>query len=198
MALKIQKETNCFDMNPRITPEEVGIIKRAKAGDELAFNALYHKYKGFVDSLLFQYLKDKDEARDVSNIVFLKVHKKLSLFTDYDSFGGWLRTLTNRTAIDYLRSMENKRVASNVETGRLTVDTKGSTEDDLVNHLTYKELLKEFNKFPEITRKIFERFYIDNMTVEEISNTFNPKIPTGTIKSTLSRTRRKLKQRLKL
>lgn len=185
-------------MNPRITPEEVGLIKRAKAGDELAFNALYRKYKGFVDSLLFQYLKDMDEARDVSNIVFLKVHKKLSLFTDYDSFGGWLRTLTNRTAIDYLRSMENKKVASDVETGRLTVDTKGSTEDDLVNHLTYKELLKEFNTFPEVTRKIFERFYIDNMTVEEISNTFNPKIPTGTIKSTLSRTRRKLKQRLKL
>jgi RNA polymerase sigma-70 factor (ECF subfamily) len=185
-------------MNPRITPEEVGLIKRAKAGDELAFNALYHKYKGFVDSLLFQYIKDKDEARDVSNIVFLKVHKKLSLFTDYDSFGGWLRILTNRTAIDYLRSMENKRVASDVETGRLPVDTAGSAEDDLVNHLTYKELLKEFNKFPEVTRKIFERFYIDNMTVEEISNTFNPKIPTGTIKSTLSRTRRKLKQRLKV
>ena len=43
-------------MNPRITPEEVGLIKRAKAGDESAFNALYHKYKGFVDNILFQYL----------------------------------------------------------------------------------------------------------------------------------------------
>ena len=185
-------------MNPRITPEEVGLIKRAKAGDELAFSALYHKYKGFVDSLLFQYIKDMDEARDVSNIVFLKVHKKLSLFTDYDSFGGWLRILTNRTAVDYLRSMQNKRVAPDVKEERLSSDTPGSTEDDLVNHLTYKELLKEFNTFPEVTRKIFERFYIDNMTVEEISNTFNPKIPTGTIKSTLSRTRRKLKQRLKI
>lgn len=184
-------------MNPRITPEEVGLIKRAKAGDESAFNALYYKYKGFVNSLLLRYIKDKDEAQDVSNIVFLKVHKKLSLFTDYDSFGGWLRILTNRTAIDYLRSMENKKVAD-VKEERLTSDTQGSTESDIVDHLTYKELLKEFNTFPEVTRKIFERFYIDNMTVEEISNTFNPKIPTGTIKSTLSRTRRKLKQRLKL
>lgn len=194
----INRKLNCFDMNPRITPEEVGLIKRAKAGDESAFNALYHKYKGFVDSLLFQYLKDMDEARDVSNIVFLKVHDKLSMFSDYDSFGGWLRILTNRTAVDYLRSMKNKRVAPDEKVERLTTDTLGSTEDDLVNHLTYKELLKEFNTFPEVTRKIFERFYIDNMTVEQISNTFNPKIPTGTIKSTLSRTRRKLKQRLKI
>ena len=184
--------------NPRITQEEIGIIKKAQAGDESAFNVLFYKYKGFVENLLYQYIRDMDEAKDIANVVFLKVHDKLSMFSDYDSFGGWLRILTNRTAIDYLRSMKNKRVAPDEKVERLTTDTLGSTEDDLVNHLTYKELLKEFNTFPEVTRKIFERFYIDNMTVEEISNTFNPKIPTGTIKSTLSRTRRKLKQRLKL
>jgi RNA polymerase sigma-70 factor (ECF subfamily) len=185
-------------MNPKITPEEVGIIKRAQAGDELAFNALFRRYKGFVENLLFQYLKDMDEAKDVANIVFLKVHDKLSKFTAYESFGGWLRILTNRTAIDYLRSMRNKQTASEMQEERLSSDIQGSTESDLVNHLTYKALLREFSTFPEVTRKIFERFYIDNMTVEEISESFNPKIPTGTVKSTLSRTRRKLRKRLKL
>ena len=119
------------------------------------------------------------------------------MFTAYDSFGGWLRILTNRVAIDYLRATENKRLAPDMKEERLTSDIQGSTENDLVNHLTYKQLLPEFKKLPETTRKIFERFYIDNMTVEEISESFNPRIPTGTIKSTLSRTRRKLKQRLK-
>ena len=183
---------------PRITQEEVGIIKRAQAGEELAFNVLFKKYKGFVENLLFQYLKDMDEAKDVANIVFLKVHDKLSKFTEYNSFGGWLRILTNRTAVDYLRSQKNKRNASDVKEERLSLDTQGCTEDDLVNHLTCKQLRSEFNKFPEVTRRIFERYYIDNLTVEEISKSFNPRIPTGTIKSTLSRTRRKLKQRLKL
>ena len=183
--------------NPRITPTEVDLIKKAQAGDELAFNALYYKYKGFVESLLFQYLKDMDESKEVANIVFLKVHDKLSKFVAYDSFGGWLRILTNRTAIDYLRSIKNKQVAD-IKEDRLNSNVQAYAEDDLVNHLTYKELLREFDKLPEVTRKIFERFYIDNMTVEEISESFNPKIPTGTIKSTLSRTRRKLKKRLKL
>ena len=181
---------------PRITLEEVGIIKRAQAGDESAFNALFHRYKGFVDNLLFHYLNDRDEARDVTNIVFLKVHDKLSKFTAYESFGGWLRILTNRTAIDYLRSVKNKRVAPDIKEERLTSDIQGSTENDLVNHLTYKELLSEFKKFPEVTRKIFELFYVENKTVKEISEAF--RIPTGTIKSTLSRTRRKLRTKLKV
>ena len=184
--------------NPDITLEEIGIIKRAQAGDESAFNALYYKYKEFVENILYQYLNDMDEAKDVANIVFLKVHKKLSTFTAYDSFGGWLRILTNHTAIDYLRSQKNKRAAADVKEERLSSDISDSTENDLVNHLTYKELLSEFNKLPEVTRKIFMMFYVNNNTVEEISNAFNPKMSTGTIKSTLSRTRRKLRKQLKI
>ena len=37
---------------PKITPEEIGIIKDAKAGKESAFNMIYYKYKEFVISLL--------------------------------------------------------------------------------------------------------------------------------------------------
>lgn len=183
--------------NPRITPEEVGIIKKAQAGDESAFNALFYKYKGFVENLLFKYIKDMDEAKDIANIVFLKVHDKLSSFTAYDSFGGWLRIVTNRTAIDYLRETKNKCNVLGEADARLSSDTLGcSLEDDLVNRLTYERLLTEFDKFPETTRKVFKLFYVNNMTVEEISKSL--RIPTGTIKSTLSRTRRKIKQKLNL
>lgn len=179
--------------SPRITPEEVGIIKRAQAGDESAFSALFHRYKGFVDNLLFQYIHDMDEAKDVTNIVFLKVHNKLSMFTEYESFGGWLRILTNRTAIDYLREMKNKSIVLGDSDDRLSSEeTSVSAEDDLVNRMTYKQILAEFDKFPETTCKVLKLFYVNNMTVEQISEKLN--VPTGTIKSMLSRTRRKIKK----
>ena len=178
--------------NPRITPEEIGIIKKAQAGDELAFNMLFKKYKGFVEQILYRYIKDMDEAKDIANIVFLKVYDKLSMFTDYNSFGGWLRILTNHTAIDYLREIENKCTVLGPEDERLSYeDSKDSVEDDLVNHLTYDQILAEFEKLPESTRKVFELFYRDHLNISEISSAL--KIPKGTIKSTLSRTRRKLK-----
>lgn len=182
--------------NPRITSEEVGIIKRAQAGDESAFNALFYRYKGFVENVLFQYIKDMDEAKDVANIVFLKVHDKLSTFTAYDSFGGWLRIIANRTAIDYLREMKNKSNVLGEADGRLPSNEPGSSEDDIVNRLTYERLLAEFNKFPETTRKVCKLFYANNMTVEQIGKTLS--IPTGTIKSMLSRTRQKIKSNLKV
>ena len=72
---------------PRITPEEIGIIKRAQAGDESAFSQIFQKYRPFVSKILFSYIKDPDEADDITNVVFLKVYKKLSTFTEYESFG---------------------------------------------------------------------------------------------------------------
>lgn len=182
--------------NPRITQEEVGIIKRAQAGDISAFNHIFKRYKSFVDNILFQYIKDMDEAKDLTNIVFLKVYDKLSTFTAYDSFGGWLRVIANRTAIDYLREMKNKTNVLGEDDVRLTSATSiVSDETDLVNQLTYEQLLKEFKKFPEHVQKICLLFYVENMTTEQISKEL--RIPTGTIKSILSRTRKRIKQTFK-
>lgn len=182
--------------NPKITDEEITLIKRAQAGDESAFNALFYRYKGFVEKILFTYIKDMDESKDITNVVFLKVHDKLSTFTAYNSFGGWLRIIAKRTAIDYLREMENKSSVLGEADGRLPSESlSDSSEDDIVNHLTYERLLAEFDKFPEATRKAFKLFYVNNMTVKQIAKAL--KTPTGTIKSTLSRTRRKIKQKLK-
>lgn len=183
--------------NPTITPEEVGIIKKAQAGDESAFNTLFKRYKGFVENILFHYLNDMDEAKDVTNIVFLKVYDKLSKFTAYDSFGGWLRIVANHTAIDYLRAMQRSCNTLGDSDDRLSSDSDASsTGDEIVNHLTYKQILELFDSLPEHKREICYMFYYDGMRVEDISAALN--VPTGTIKSILSRTRKKIKKLLNI
>lgn len=179
--------------NPRITEEEIGIIKRAKAGEIQAFNILFKRYKPFVDNVLFQYIKDMDEAKDITNIVFLKVYDKLSQFTEYESFGGWLRIIANRTAIDYLRKMKNKTdVIGDADVRLTSANSISSDETDIVNQLTCEQILKEIKNLPEHVQKICELFYVNSMTVEQISKEL--RIPTGTIKSILSRTRKKIKK----
>ena len=181
----------------RITQSEIETIKSAQQGNVLAFNKLFSRYKEFVDNILFSYVNDMDEAKDLTNVVFLKAHQKLSTFTDYSSFGGWLRIIANRTAIDYLRRMKEKAVELGDDTERLPVElTNASEEEDIVNLLEYEALLKEFEKLPEKTQRIFNLFYVDDLTTDEISKVL--KIPTGTIKAILSRTRRKIKNNLKI
>lgn len=181
---------------PKITSEEVEMVKRAQAGDTLAFNRIFYRYKEFVIRVLYSYIKDIDEAEDMANIVFLKVYEKLSTFTAYDSFGGWLRTIANHTAIDYLRERASKGYSVDIDTDRLSAASDVSSDgEEIVNHLTYEQILEVFHKFPKHVQQICEMFYADNMAIGDISKALS--IPTGTIKSVLSRTRTRIKQQFK-
>ena len=179
--------------NPKITTEEIALIKSAQSGDIQAYNKLYYKYRGFTTNILYKYIKDFDEAKDVNNIVWLKVYDKLSKFKDYTSFGGWLRILTNHTAVDYLREIKNLTYAPEGSDERLSESPMdvdyGQSE---VDRLTYNQVVSEFKRFPEDVRKVFKLFYVDNLKVDDISAVTG--IPVGTVKSHLSRKRKKLKQ----
>lgn len=182
---------------PKITKEEIALIKSAQAGNTQAYNKLYYKYKGFTTNLLYNFIKDYDEARDVNNLVWLKVYEKLSKFTDYSSFGGWLRILTNHVAVDYLRYLKpSKYVPKDIEESVFFDSEDVDYGESAVDKTTYNQILELFKQFPEDVRKVFELHYVEHLTVAEISEALN--IPTGTVKSHLSRKRKLLKKQLKL
>jgi len=183
--------------NPKITDEEIALIKSAQAGEITAFNRLYEKYKNFTTNLLYKFIKDYDESKEINNIVWLKVYNKLSKFKDYSSFGGWLRILTNRTAIDYLRTLDDSTYVSD-SLAQFVPDIENEYDygKSTVDSITYKQLVETFKQFPEDVRRVFELYYVDGLTVSEIHEV--TKIPEGTIKSHLSRKRKLLKQKFNL
>lgn len=175
--------------------KEIAIIKKAQAGDESAFKWIFKRYKGLVEGVLYDYLNDRDEARDITNVVFLKVYNKLSMFSVFDSFGGWLRTLTSRVAIDYLRTKGNHRYIFVEDDSELLSDDDDQVEYETVNRMTVERIFEALDRYPPHVRKIFELHYMYGMSVEMVSSKL--RIPTGTIKSILSRVRNKLKKKLK-
>lgn len=186
------------DKVPKITPEEIKTIKDAQAGSMKAFNRIFYKYKPFVENVLFQYLKDMDEARDIANVVFLKVYDKLSQFTAYSSFGGWLRILSKNTAIDYLRTIANKTdVSADDQNKKLQLtDEDGDSEISIVNKMTYDRLISMIDTLPPSYRESCRLYYVENMTVSQIAEALN--IPPGTVKSNLFRMRKQFQKQLKL
>lgn len=179
---------------PRITPAEIQTIKEAQAGSMKAFNRIFYRYKSFVDGMLYYYLRDMDEARDLTNVVFLKVYDKLSKFTRYESFGGWLRILAKNTAIDYLRTVKGENdISVDNENRKLQLpNPQEDSENAIVKKMTYDYLVSLTDTLPPSYRDVYRLYYIENLTVADIAKTL--KIPEGTVKSYLFRTRNILKK----
>ena len=178
---------------PRITPAEIQTIKDAQAGSMKAFNRIFYRYKGFVDNMLFTYTKDMDEAKDLTNVVFLKVYDKLSKFNRYESFGGWLRILAKNTAIDYLRTIKDKEnVSVDNDTYRLQLADYRDDENSMSNRTTYNRLVELIDTLPPSYRRTCILYYVDNLKTKEIAEKLN--IPENTVKSYLFRMRKRIKK----
>lgn len=78
------------------TPE---LLARSRGGDERAFAALVGTYQPFVFRWAIALSGDDDEAEDVTQEVFVRVHRKLSSFRGDGPFEGWLYRITRRVAL---------------------------------------------------------------------------------------------------
>jgi RNA polymerase sigma-70 factor (ECF subfamily) len=84
---------------------------RARGGDSVAFEALVTRKTAAVVSVARRIVGDGEDARDVAQLVFLRVWEQLSRYDEKYSFNTWLYRITTNLAIDFLRSTRSREKA---------------------------------------------------------------------------------------
>ena len=83
---------------------EVSRLVRASAGgSETAWNELVRRYSPLVMAVTRTYQLTADDARDVSQTVWLRLVENLANLREPDALPGWLATTTQRECIRQLR-----------------------------------------------------------------------------------------------
>lgn len=92
---------------PRVDSDDVArIVRRAQRGDDLAFAELYVHLFARVCRYLQLTLKNRDDAQDAAQDVFVKVFKAIDRYeADRGSFESWLFSMVRNLAADRLRHM---------------------------------------------------------------------------------------------
>jgi RNA polymerase sigma-70 factor (ECF subfamily) len=79
------------------------LVKRAKNGDAGAFETLYVIYKCSVYALCLRLTRNVLDAEDLTQEVFLQVHRKVSSFRGEAAFGSWLYRVAINVTMMHLR-----------------------------------------------------------------------------------------------
>jgi RNA polymerase sigma factor (sigma-70 family) len=103
------------------------IISKVLSGDYAAFAALVNRYQNYVFTLTLRMVKNREDAEEVAQDVFVKAYKYLADFRGAAKFTTWLYTIVNNTCISFLRkkkldihSLDNEKVfemADNQDSG---------------------------------------------------------------------------------
>jgi RNA polymerase sigma-70 factor (ECF subfamily) len=103
--------------------DETSLIRAAQHGDADAFERLVRTYDQSVLRIAINLLRSPDEARDVYQEAFLKVHRNLHQFRFDCSFHTWLYRIVTNVCLDHLRRRKvRKEESSLVETPDGPVD----------------------------------------------------------------------------
>jgi len=97
---------------------EVGVrelIVRSQDGDQEAFRELVDMYRTRVASIAYGLVNNYEDARDISQEVFIKVHRSLGRFDIKKKFFTWLYRLTVNAAIDFLRANKKRAYQESID-----------------------------------------------------------------------------------
>lgn len=79
------------------------LVARARTGDELAFERIMLATEQRVVSIAWRMLGDRDDAREATQEVYLRVFKYLSRFRTGEDFRAWLYRITVNVCNDFAR-----------------------------------------------------------------------------------------------
>ena len=91
------------------------LVKKAKTGDQRAFEVLVHKYQQRRFALISRYVRDQDEVQDVAQEAFIKAWRALPRSRGDSAFYTWLYRIAVNTAKNHLVSASRRPPGSDLD-----------------------------------------------------------------------------------
>src|SRR3990172_210250 len=98
-------------------PPDLELVKRCQEGDRDAFRILVERYQARATRLAYRYVGNMDDAQDVTQDAFIRVHRSIKDFRNESQFYTWFYRILVNLALDHLR--RNKIQAGEFQDGVL-------------------------------------------------------------------------------
>lgn len=168
------------------------LIKGVNAGEERAFEAVFHQYYATLCYFANKFVRDEEVARDIVQDVFIRFYEKSVNFPNLIALKSFLYSCVQNRALNYLEKMNN-RAAIRQKMEQATYDEPEYFHRQLEAEL-FEEIFAAIDELPTECRRIFKMSYVDNMDICEISEQLN--ISESTIKTQRQRAKKYLRERL--
>ena len=188
-------------------PHNEELLKRLQQGDERALSDLADAYGTKIYQLAFRYLRNHEDAEEVTQDVLYKVFRKVGEFRGDAALSSWIYRITFNSAMSRLRSasyqraQDEQRTQASSEGEEATVaslheiaDWSNMADEHLLRSQLRRRLVRAVLALPAIYRAPVVLRDLQGMSTEEASAML--RVKDQTLKSRLHRGRLILRKQL--
>ena len=183
-----------FHLKPlrQLTDEQ--LMARAKAGNDAAFEELYHRFARRLKGFFFLQLgRDEELAADATHDVFLRAYEARNRYQEGKNVSTWLFTIAYNICRNHYRSnaYETQLLA--------TLDAEPISDEQIEVQLDAAALddalAQVLSDLPPPLHQLFSLHYQEELTIPQVAEIVG--IPEGTVKSRLHKTMNIIRKKLK-
>ena len=171
----------------------IELVRASQAGDRDAFGQLARHFETTVFAIVFKRLRNRSEATEVTQDVFIQAMRKIEQLREPERFAGWIRQIAVRLAINRAVRRPSETLAAPESFAGLA-DRPDSPLDTLLAGERATQLRGGLDKLKDLDRKTLIAFYFEGRSLKEMSDEFDS--PIGTIKRRLHTARNRLRDEL--
>lgn len=179
--------SSALEDNPRAQDER--LLSRVKTGDTRAFEELYRRYSSRIFSLTLRMVRNRADAEDLLQEIFLHAYDKLPSFEGRSAFGTWLHRLAINRCLDHLRSRAAREQTRNEPLDTTTIVGRHARGTRAL------ELERAIAELSPTTRAAFLLHDVQGYGHKEVGEIMG--VAVGTSKSLVHRARTKLREILR-
>lgn len=111
---------------PSVEPDDRQLVETIRRGDTDAFETLVRRKTSKVYALCYRIIGNAEDAKDISQLVFIKLWENLEKYDAQYAFDTWLYRMVTNVAIDFMRNKQSRdnAVNSNLRLVRTAADAE--------------------------------------------------------------------------
>jgi RNA polymerase sigma-70 factor (ECF subfamily) len=170
-------------------PDDKKLMERCVKGDRQAFETLLTRYEKPVYNAAYRMLHNPDDARDITQTVFLKIYEHLDQYDPAQRFFSWIYRITLNESINWLKKLSRQEALEH-ETEDQGDGPEQQADDAQISEGMQAALMMIKSEY----RAVIVLKHVLGCSYVEISEVLD--IPEKTVKSRLYTARKLLQERL--
>jgi RNA polymerase sigma-70 factor (ECF subfamily) len=172
------------------------LLDRCRQGDNLAWEALVRQFERRVYSIASGYAASPDEARDLSQDIFVRLYETRGRWVDASVFVPWVVRVARNVCLDHLRRKKARPPAEDIQADEMwDLASPGAGPDAELQTARRQRLVwRAMQSLGQLSREVIQLKEIQGLSLQQVAAVLH--VPVGTVKSRSNRARLELAERV--